>query len=54
LKRVKKHRLQGERWEVERERDGVLVWKVEVGVDRERLKARYERGRRENGYGLWD
>ena len=48
MRGAKKHRLEEERWEVEKEREGVLDWRVRVeGKSKEERKKEWEKGRRE-------
>ena len=47
IQEVKKYKGEDERWEVEREREGRIGWKVVVGGSKEERKREWERGRRE-------
>lgn len=48
LREVKKYKLEGERWEIERERGGKLGWKVWNGkMSKEERKKEWEKGREE-------
>ncbi|RPA94664.1 hypothetical protein L873DRAFT_1813912 [Choiromyces venosus 120613-1] len=46
LSGVKKHKLEGERWEVERERIKKLGWKISIGRGKEEEEKKWEEGRK--------
>jgi len=47
MRGVKKHKLEGERWEIEEEREGKGKWRVIIGEGKEKVKERWLRGREE-------
>ena len=45
MRGIRKHKLEGERWEVEKERCGVVGWKIVVRGSKENAKEEWEKGR---------
>ena len=47
MRGVRKHKLEEERWEVEKEKVGVVGWKIVVRGNKEGARKNWEKGRRE-------
>jgi len=47
MRGIRRHKLEGERWEVEKEREGVVGWKIVVIGDKKSARERWEIGREE-------
>jgi len=45
MRGIRKHKLEEERWEVEKEREGVMGWKIVIEGNKEGIREEWERGR---------